>query len=108
MADYPKYMILDSSQVTRVDGYIPVRASNGSLKVRKMMSGEKTEFTVEHFLFKTDWDTLESFYQTNKTLNVNLYWPGYASPFVVKFIAAPARTETLGRMFRVQCKLAEA
>lgn len=107
MANYPSYPVLDTSSVSRVDGYVPVRASNGTLKVRKMMAGEKREFTVEHFLTRSERDTLETFFQNNKTADVTLYWPGEAGSFTVRFVAAPAYYATQGAWYRVQVKLAQ-
>jgi len=107
MADYPKYPILDSSQVSRIDGYEPKRASNGTLKVRKTMATEKREFAIEHLLNKTDYLALETFFSNNKELDVTLYWPGDSGSYTVRFIAAPARTQLTNYLYRVQVKLAQ-
>jgi hypothetical protein len=107
MASYPKFPILDTSNVTRVDGYIPVRATNGMLRVRKTMTSEKREFTIDHFLGKTDKETLESFFQTNKTLDVTLSWPGEASTFTVRFVAAPEYVATQNYLYKVRVRVAQ-
>jgi hypothetical protein len=108
MADYPKYTILDSSDVTPIDGYEQRRASNGDLKVRKLSTGEKREFTIDHYLTKAERDTYEAFFQANKLLNVTLYWPGEASPATVRFVAAPKYSGPSGmRIYLVRTRLAE-
>ena len=108
MAAYPSYWILDTSSIGRVDGFVPVRASNGALKIRKTMASEKSEFTIEHLLTKAEKDALESFYQTNKTLDVTLTWPGYTSgAFTVRFVSAPISKGMQGMLFMTQVKMAQ-
>ena len=108
MATYPNYLILDTSDVTPVDGYEPRRASNGALKVRKLSAGEKREFTVDHLLSKTERDALEAFFQANKLLDVTLAWPGEAAAATVRFVAAPKYSGPSGtRMYAVRVRLAE-
>lgn len=109
MADYPRYWILDTSPApTLADGYEPRRASNGTLKVRKLSAGEKREFTIDHFLTAAEKSALWSFFQTNKLLDVTLYWPGEASPYTVRFVAAPQFNGPTGtHTYMARVRLAE-
>lgn len=108
MATYPTYWILDTSDDTRFDGYEPRRASNGALKVRKLSAGEKREFTVDHLLTQAQKDAYETFFQTNKLLDVTFRWPGETSTINVRFVSAPKYSGPSGtRMFSVRVRLAE-
>jgi hypothetical protein len=107
MATYPKLPILDTSRISVMDGIVPVRASNGSLKVRKLFSSDKAEFTVEHLLTKADWDTLKAFYDANYNLDVTFNWPGRTTTYTVRFVTAPQPDGSAWRMFRVRVQLAE-
>lgn len=108
MADYPRYWILDSSDMTPVDGYESRRATNGALKVRKLSAGEKIEFTIDHLLTQTEKDAYEAFFQANKLLDVTLYWPRAAAPYTVRFIAKPKVSGPGGTlMYAVRARLAE-
>jgi hypothetical protein len=107
MATYPKFLILDTSRISVLDGLIPVRASNGSLKLRKMFSSDKAEFTIDHLLDKTDWDTLKSFYDSNYNLDVTFNWPGRSTAYTVRFTSAPQPDGSAWHMFRVHVQLAE-
>lgn len=108
MANYPNLPILDSSRITVMDGVIPVRASNGALKVRKLFTTDKAEFAIEHLLTKADWDTLKTFYDNNLAADVTFTWPGRpSSAYTVRFVGAPQPEGSQWRMFRVRVALAE-
>jgi len=108
MATYPNFPILVESRITRVDGYEPRRATNGLLKVRKMMAGEQREFMLVHFLNKTDKGTLETFFQTNKTLDVTFNnWPGDATSYPVRFTAAPQFDQEGSYWYRATVRLSQ-
>ena len=105
MADYPKFPILDTSTIEEEDGYEEKRASNGALKVRKTMSTEKRNFNIDHVLNKTDYEALETFFQSNKEANVTLYWPGDAGTYTVRFVARPLRQQQAGYFYRVRVRV---
>lgn len=107
MAAYPSLPITASSSSTRLDGFVSLRASNGALKVRKMMSGEKMEWTVQHELTASQKATLESFYQSNKTSDVDFTWPGDGNTYTARFIGAPLYVAQPGGWYRATVRLAE-
>lgn len=105
---YPTSLtILEGSEITPVDGFIPVRATNGTLKVRQTMPAEKNDFTLLHLLTKADWSTLLTFYNNNKNADVYLYWPGDTSPYTVRFVGVPKRSGSPWHMYSVTVKLGE-
>lgn len=87
---YPTNLpIMDASKAERLGGFEPRRASNGVLKVRRLFSAEKINFSIEHWLTTAQKDSLEAIYQANKTLNVSLTWPEDGLVYTVRFAAAP-------------------
>lgn len=89
MAAYPTLDTLRSSAYTRDGGFDSARATNGALKVRRLFSAEKTEFTLDHSLTSTTKSTLETFYQTNKDLDVTFTWQADGASYTVRFLAPP-------------------
>jgi len=90
MATYPTLpWMRDGTKIDRQGGFEPVRASNGALKVRRLYSGEPHDFDIEHWLSDAQKSTLESFYGTNKLLDVTLTNPEDGASYTVRFAAAP-------------------
>jgi hypothetical protein len=86
---YPAYPVLDESECSRAAGIEPTRATNGLLKVRRLYSADKTDFTVVHALSRADRDTLMTFYAANVTTEFTFYWPGDGATYTVRFADAP-------------------
>lgn len=89
MAAYPTLPHRDSSRIGVISGHEPVRATNGTLKVRRLQSGDKATFSLDHDLTSAQKTTLDSFYSTNKDLDVTYTWPGTGASYTVRFVAAP-------------------
>jgi hypothetical protein len=89
MAAYPTLNAQRSSSTARNSGHDAVRATNGALKVRRMFSAEKTDFTIDHWLTSAEKSTLESFYQANKDLDVAFTWAEDGVTYTVRFASAP-------------------
>lgn len=107
MAAYPTTIpITYESTPSRVDGFVALRATNGKLKVRKLMSGEKNEWEVAHDLTGAQRTTLEAFYQANKYLTFDFTWPGVGT-FTCKFMSAPVYTDMPGGWYKCKVKIGE-
>lgn len=101
--DYPSLFMLRDSSTQREAGIQTTRATNGRLKIRRLYSSEKTNFTVVHRLTRAERDQLEAFYQANRTANVTLTWPEDGSVYTVRFGGAPQyRLQEGGWMATVQ------
>jgi hypothetical protein len=106
MAAYPTTGLTVATQTQRLDGLVGVRATNGALKVRKTMSGEKYEWDIEHELSLTNKDALETFYQANKLINFDFTYPG-GSLYTCRFLAAPIAQYQPGGWYKVRVRIAE-
>jgi len=89
MAYYPSLPVYRSSATERASGHMAERATNGALKVRRLYSSEKTDFTLDHWLTSAEKASLESFYQSNRDLDVSLVWAEDGATYTVRFVAAP-------------------
>lgn len=89
MAAYPTLGTHESSRITVASGHEPARATNGSLKVRRLYSTEKTSFTLIHQVTEDQKTTLDAFYAANKDLDVTYTWPGTGASYTVRFVDAP-------------------
>jgi hypothetical protein len=110
MAAYPSTAtlpILDSSTTTVDDGLTPDRATGGGLKMRSMYASDKRNFQIKHELTTSQRDTLSTFYNTNKLLNVDFTWPGNSVTYVVRFAKAPTIVERAGNRVMVDVVLME-
>ncbi len=86
---YPSLPLLKSSTAERDGGFEPVRATNGTLKIRRNFSTEKITFRLEHILTQAQKDTLEAAYLANRTLNCTLVWPVDGVTYTVRFASPP-------------------
>jgi hypothetical protein len=104
---YPTLPIVqDDSDAARLSGIEPTRATNGLLKVRRLFSADKTDFTVVHLLGRADRDTLMAFYAANVTTEFTFYWPGDGATYTVRFAAAP-QSSRRSNHYRVTVRLSE-
>lgn len=106
MAAYPTLNTNEVSRMTVASGHDPRRATNGALKVRRLFSAEKASFALVHDLTGAQKTTLDSFYTTNKDLDVTYTWPGTGSSYTVRFVGAPQPTWTAWG-WRMQVRLEE-
>lgn len=87
---YPTLPIVqDDSDALRDAGLTVQRATNGGLKVRRLYSVDKTDFTVVHILSAAERDALLAFYAANVVSQFGFYWPGDSATYTVRFAAAP-------------------
>lgn len=87
---YPSLPIMrDGSRAERRGGLDPQRASNGALKVRRLYSADKTDFTLVHWLSDTQRATLETCWTSFRTGTVTLTWPETGATFTCRFAEAP-------------------
>lgn len=104
MATYPAFFTLADSTARPENGIEPERASNGLLKLRRLWPDDKTSFDIGHVLTAAEKATLDSFYATNKSLDVTYRWPGDGGTYTVRFVAPPLYTPR-GRRFEVRVRL---
>ena len=93
---YPSLRILRDSTAERQGGQEPARATNGATRMRRLWSGEKTEFVIEHMLGDADCSTLEAHYQANKDLSFDFLWPEDGASYTVVYAAPPQYLKRLG------------
>src|SRR5574337_1858189 len=90
MAAYPAFGVLRSGPgPSRSDGQEPVRATNGALKVRRLYSAPKSDFQIDHMLTAAENATLDTFYSTNRDLDVSYTSPEDGAVYTVRFAAPP-------------------
>lgn len=103
---YPSFPVLDESESTSDAGIQATRASNGLLKVRRLFSADKAEFTVVHALSRADRDTLMTFYAANVATQFSFYWPGDGATYTVRFAAA-VQSSRRSNHYRMTIRLVE-
>lgn len=97
MAAYPTLPITANSRPVRTDGIVGQRATNGTLKTRKTMAGEKYDFELEHELTLAQWTALENHYQADKNNAFPFTWPTAAiGTRTVRYLSAPQPIEVAG------------
>lgn len=90
MATYPSFYMVRSDTSHGIDGgFKTARATNGALRVQRLFPQPKREFNITHWLTAADKSTLDSFYSTNKDLNVDLVWPEDNVTYTVRFAEHP-------------------
>lgn len=104
---YPSIPITTASTPTRIDGYIPVRATNGALKMRKMHDADKMEFALVHELTFAQRLELENHYQANKALSFSFTWPATGVAYTVVYMSAPLYFDQPGGWSKAQVRLGE-
>jgi hypothetical protein len=93
---YPNLPIMRASSTSREGGLVPVRATNGVLKVRRLYSAEKMSFNLVHWLSDAQKATLEAAYVANRTANCTLLWPEDGVTYTVRFASAPLHVRQPG------------
>lgn len=105
---YPTLPITINSRITKLDGRIIQRASNGALKTRKLFSSDKLEFALEHELTSAQKASLDSHYSTDGLNSFPYTWPGLGTPtYTVRYLGAPQYQEMPGGWYRASVKLGE-
>jgi hypothetical protein len=99
--------IMAESRATREGGFVPVRATNGLLKVRRLWSAEKWSFDLVHWLSSAQRTTLETAYAANRTNNVTLTWPADGSTYTCRFASAPSYEWRTGGFWVARVRLEE-
>jgi hypothetical protein len=90
MAAYPTLSTQRSGPgPARSDGQEAVRATNGGLKVRRLYSATKSDFVLDHWLTSAEKTTLDTFYSTNRDLDVTYTSPEDGAAYTVRFVAPP-------------------
>lgn len=94
---YPNLPIMrDGTSAERQGGIDPVRATNGTLKVRRLYSADKIHFTIVHWLSDEQLSTLQAAYTAFKNSTVTLTWPEDGQNYVCVFAAAPQYEKRTG------------
>lgn len=104
MSDYPRLRIVRASTADRQGGVQAERATNGALKVRRLWPDEKTDFVIDHVITRDERTALEAYYQLNKDLAVNLFWPDDGATYSVCF-AGPPQYVRRGDFFEARVRL---
>lgn len=89
MAAYPTLPYAETSRMTVAAGQEPARATNGALKLRRLHSQDRAVFVLNHELTGAQKTTLDSFYATNKDIDLTYTWPATAASYTVRFTTAP-------------------
>lgn len=89
MAAYPTLPYSETSRVTMTSGHEMKRATNGALKVRRLHNADRAVFVLDHEITGAQKTTLDSFYATNKDLDVTYTWPATGAAYTVRFVGAP-------------------
>lgn len=105
MAAYPTLPITLNSRRSFDSGRTAVRATNGALKVRALYSSEKATIELEHELTAAQATSLDSFYGTNKDLDVTFTWPQPVENYTVRFVAKPRHDPQPGGWFKTYVTL---
>jgi len=89
MATYPTLPTTYESSFEIIDGIETVRATNGSLKVRKLAPADKRRFMLIHKLTSAQRTTLHNFYGTNAELDVTYVDLADSASYTVRFVKSP-------------------
>lgn len=106
MAMYPRYLTLADSSVSTESGAQSVRATNGTLHVRRLYAADKATFKIGHLFSDVDRADHKAFYEANKDLDVTYVWPGTGETFTVRFDGPPQYLPR-GAMFEARLTLNE-
>lgn len=94
MATYPNTVYdAAASRVTPRQSIVPDIASDGSIRSRVMSTGEVYDLVLVHpYLLEADAQTIETFYGSNRTAQIDVTWRGdtYNCYFTGKPDVSPA------------------
>ena len=96
-----------SSSTVRSGGQDPARATNGALKMRRLFTAEKMDFTIDYWLTTAQKNALESFYSTNKDASNTIVWAEDGVTYTVLFAAPPQNLLMPGGWWQVRVRLME-
>ena len=92
MAAYPSFsMQRDGSEAVADAGINPARATNGTLKVRRQYSADKSNFQAVHWLSDADLATLLAHYAAHRATSFSMTWPHDGASYTVVYGGAPQR-----------------
>jgi len=108
VSDFPrlKYM-LDDSTVDPLSGHEATRATNGALRLRRLFTGDKRNWSLSYLLEDADFDSLMAHYAANKDGQFNFYWPGDRQTYTASYVAAPQPSRIGPMHSRVRVQLME-
>jgi hypothetical protein len=106
MANYPRFLTLADSTVTTESGVQNVRATNGTLRTRRLFAADKASFKIGHLFSPAELAELLAFYAANKDLDVTYPWPGTGEVFTVRFEGKP-QVQPRGTWFEARVALNE-
>ena len=87
---YPSLPIMrEGSSAEGRGGIDPARATNGVLKVRRLYSADKTDFTLVHWLSDSQKAQLDTCWSNFRNANVTLTWPEDGVSYVCRFAEKP-------------------
>ena len=90
MAAYPTIsMQRDGTDAQREAGIAPARATNGLLKVRRLYSADKANFTATHWVSDAQRATLAAHYAAHRTVSFAMTWPDDGLTYTVVYAGAP-------------------
>lgn len=92
MANYPRFLTLSDSTLTFESGVQSVRATNGTLRTRRLYATDKATAKVGHLFTQAEATELQAFYAANKDLDVTYWWPGTGETFTMRFDGKPQLT----------------
>lgn len=107
MANYPSFKQIIGSEAIPRSGISIDIASNGDVRGQILHSSDRKSFTVLHLLNSTDKSTLDTFYSTNKALEITLTWSADSQNYNCIFMNAPKYTPIGASYFRVLVALTQ-
>lgn len=108
MSDFPRLQyMLDDSTCEPLSGHEPVRATNGSLRMRRLFTGDKRNWSLSFVLDDTAFATLTAHYAANKDGQFLFYWPGDRQSYTVSYVSAPSEARVGPMHSRVRVELME-
>lgn len=107
MANYPNFAQLVGSRAIPQSGIRVDRASNGDVRSQILYSADRKDFIVLHDLGSTDKGTLDTFYSTNKALELTFTWLADSQNYNCSFKDAPQYTPLGYSRFAVEVNLAQ-
>lgn len=96
-----------TSSTVRSGGQNAVRATNGALKMRRMFTTEKLEFTIDYWLTSAQKTALENFYTTNRDASNTIVWAEDGVTYTVLFVAPPQYVLMPGGWWQARVRLME-
>lgn len=107
MATYPSFAQWIGSAATPMSGIRADRASNGDIRAQILHSADRKIFKVLHRLTTSEKGTLDTFYTTNKALELTFVWKGDDVSYNCIFLDAPQYTPRGAGRFNVMVMLAQ-